>query len=321
VSVHEDAVVIDGTCPGAYFKEHWRDWLHGGASCCVVSVTSIESARETVSLLGQWHRFVEERPELLLAETVDDVHRAKREGRLGVMLHLQGTHPFEYETDLLVVYQRAGVRIVQMAYNHRSPAADGCEEPGNAGLSRFGEKLIRELNRRGVVVDLTHTGIRSSLEAIELSAKPCIFSHANARAVHDSPRNLTDEQIRAVAERGGVVGMVGFPSFVSSASAPSLDDYVAHIDHVASLVGARHVAIGLDYYQTDRRTYDHLVEIGQWSPENYAPPPWSYPAGLERPSGLPRLTECLLDRGYAADAVVGILGENLLRVYAEAASA
>jgi membrane dipeptidase len=317
LAVHSGAFVIDGTCPGEHWREAFPAWASGGACACVVSVAGWESCRETMDLLGQIFRLVRERDELCLATKTADIRAAKRDGKLAIVLHFQGTGPFEYDPDLVEVYSRLGVRVVQMAYNVRSPAADGCEEPGNAGLSRFGRQLVAELNRAGIVVDVSHTGHASSMDAVEASTAPCIASHSNAAAVHPSRRNLADDLIRAIAGSGGVIGVNGYPAFVADTTAPTLDQYIDHMAYIAGLVGAGHVGIGLDYTirNPPLALYEQLVRDGHWTRESYPPPPWHYPSGLEDASGLPNLTRRLLERGFSGQEVSGILGENWLRVF------
>lgn len=316
-AVHSEAIVIDGTCPGEHWNEAFPSWLAGGASACVVSVASWESCRETMDRVGEIFRLVRDSDQLRLVTRTADIRAAKRDGKLGVVLHFQGTCPFEYDLDLAEVYWRLGVRVVQLAYNVRSPAADGCEEPGNAGLSRFGRQLVAELNRLGVVVDVSHTGHASSMEAVAASTAPCIASHSNAAAVHSSRRNLQDDLIRAVAVSGGVIGVNGYPAFVAAATTPALDQYIDHMAYIADLVGPEHVGVGLDY--TDRNPpiaeYEQLIADGHWSRESYPPPPWHYPSGLDDASGLPNLTRRLLQRGFSQQDVRGILGDNWLRVF------
>jgi membrane dipeptidase len=315
--IHSSSIVIDGTCPGEHWREAISSWTSGGASACVVSVAAWESCRETMGRLGDVFRLVRENDALCIATEASDIRAAKHDGKLAVVLHFQGTCPFEYDLDLAEVYWRLGVRVVQLAYNVRSPAADGCEEPGDAGLSRFGRQLVAELNRLGMVVDVSHTGRASSMGAVEASTAPVIASHSNAAAVHPSRRNLHDDLIRAIAGSGGVIGANGYPAFVADAARPTLDQYIDHMAYIADLVGPGHVSIGLDYTVRNppMAEYEQLVADGQWSRESYPPPPWHYPAGLDDASGLPNLTQRLLQRGFSEQDVRGILGENWLRVF------
>jgi membrane dipeptidase len=316
-AIHDDAIVIDATCPGRYWRAHWRDWIAGGTTACALSVGGGDSVRETVYSVADALRMVRETPGLCLATSVAGIRAAKRADELAIILHFQGVEPLEYEPALLEAYWRMGVRVVQLAYNRRNPACDGCEEPSDAGLSVLGRRMIAEMNRLGMLVDVSHTGVCSALEAIEASAAPCVASHSNAATVHANRRNLPDELIKAIAFSGGVIGMNGFPSFVAASDRPTLDQFIDHMVYIDTLVGPGHVGLGIDYYEGTRADYDALVAAGIWSTQNYRPPPHHYPAGLERPDGLPALTSRLLERGYTEDAVRGILGENWLRVYDE----
>lgn len=314
-TVHDHAIVVDGTCPGVHWRKNVETWVAGGATCCVVSVGAPRAPEGALYDLAATYDVIRRDERLSLVSSVGDVRAAKEQRRLGVVLQFQGTEPLAYEPALVEAYWRLGVRIIQLAYNRRGPVCDGCEEPVDGGLSQLGRRVIAELNRVGIAVDVSHTGVRSSLDAIEASTAPVIASHSNAYTVHANTRNLPDEVIRAIAASGGVIGAVGFPSFVTASRAPSLDQYIDHMAYVADLVGVEHVAVGLDYWSGTQAEYLELVASGAWSADNYPPPPWPYPAGLGDASGLPNLTRRLLERDFSAAEVAGILGENWLRVW------
>ncbi len=321
--LHGDAVVIDGTCPLLRRKE-FVDWYReGGVTACAPTVGSTASAEETLRNLGSWHRLIGSRKDLLLVERAAQIPEAKRDGRLGLVFHFQGADPIENDLDLVEAYRALGVRMVQLAYNIRNRVGDGCEEANDGGLSRFGRDLVARLNENRVIVDGSHTGARTTLEAIDASRLPFVFSHANARAVHDCPRNISDEQIRAAAATGGVIGINGFPAFIGAGPTPTIDDFLRHLDHVVELVGIDHAALGIDYYEgmhpvaddaEAAKMYRQQLAVRRWSAEVYPPPPHHYPAGMETPRTLPTLTAALLAHGYREAEVRKILGENWLRV-------
>lgn len=315
--LHDGAVVVDGTCPGVHWRENVDTWLAGGATCCVVSVGAPLPPAGALYDLARTYDFIRRDERLSLVLSVADIRAAKEKGQLGVVLQFQGTEPLAYEPTLVEGYWRLGVRVVQLAYNRRGPVCDGCEEPVDGGLSRLGRRVIEELNRVGIAVDVSHTGVRSSLDAIEFSTAPVIASHSNAYNVHANSRNLSDEVIRGIAATGGVIGVNGFPSFVASTTEPTLDQYIDHMAYIGELVGVEHVAVGLDFWSGSESDYRELVASGTWSAENYPPPPWPYPTGLGDASGLPILTERLLERGFSVADVSGILGENWLRVWTQ----
>jgi membrane dipeptidase len=324
--VHRDAIVVDLVCPLLVVERHLDEWMAGGATAVGPTVAADDGCATALANVAMWHERLRRLAARLRHVTrVDDIHRAKREGKLGIIFHFQNTQPFERNVDLVEVYYRLGVRVAQLTYNVKNWVGDGCEEATDAGLSEFGRRVIGEMNRVGMVVDLSHTGYRTTMEAMEVSTAPVIFSHANAKAVHDSPRNLRDDQIKAVAATGGVIGLNGFPAFVSGRRWPTLADLLRHADHVAERVGTDHLSLGLDYYQgqwpfADRRQaaamYAERLRQGRWRTSTYPPPPYRYPKGIERPSKLPNLTAALLARGYSEGDVRKILGANLLRVFA-----
>jgi membrane dipeptidase len=324
--LHRDAIVIDATCPLITYRHHLDLYRKGGCTAVAPTVGGsggTGAAAATLGELGRWHKLVREREDLLLVRRAGDVLQAKREGRLGLILHFQGTEPIERDLDLIDAYKSLGVGIIQLTYNVKNRVGDGCEERTDAGLSRFGLQLIERMNGAGVIVDCSHTGYRTTLDAIHASSAPVVFSHANAFAVHPSPRNIKDDQAKAIAATGGIIGIVGFPAFVADTARPTLDQMLDHAAYYADLIGIEHIGIGIDYFTGQhgivdddqaRRTYDALRASGQWS-DAYPPPPYHYPAGIETPDKLANLTAGLLKRGFSEADTRKILGENWVRVY------
>lgn len=322
--VHSKAIVIDAVCPLLQDPVHLGLYQKGGATAVAPTVGGSDGAAVTFRTLGRWLRMIEDRDDLLLVRSGADVEKAKAEGKLGIILHFQGTEPLEDSLDLVDAYKALGVGIIQLAYNVKNRVGDGCEERTDAGLSRFGVKLIDRMNKARVIVDCSHTGYRTTMDAIETSRVPVVISHANPRAVHDTPRNVRDDQIKAIAASGGLVGAVGYPAFVSAKPQPTMDDFIDHIAYMVDLVGSDHVALGIDYFlgqhpiaelSAAQKQYDELIASGAWSPASYPPPPYTYPQGIETPEGFPNLTAGLLARGFAQDDVMKILGGNWVRIY------
>lgn len=324
-ALHADAIIIDATCPLAMSQPHIDWWREGGATVIAPTILGASgNARGGFAQLGRWHRYVRERDDTLLVLEASDIERAHAQGKLGLILHTQGTSIIEDELDLLDAYQAAGLRIVQLCYNTKNIIGDGAGERTDSGLSYFGLRFVERLNALNLIVDCAHTGHRTSLDAVAASSAPVIISHANARAVHDNARNVDDELIRAVAATGGVVGTVGFPAFLVSEGQPSLDRFIDDIAYKAELVGIDHVGLGIDYYQGQhpvaddadaKARYEELVGQGLWRPSEYPPPPYRYPAGIETPRTLSALTARLLERDFEESDVRKILGLNWLRVY------
>ena len=323
-ALHNEAIVIDGTCPLAREVPYIDWWREGRATALAPTVGGSEGPTATLKALGGWHRLAAARDDLTLVRRAADIEAAKEAGKLGLILHFQGTEPVADSLDLVDAYKALGVGMIQLAYNVKNRVGDGAEERTDAGLSRFGLRLIERMNQARIIVDCSHTGRRTTLDAIEASSATVVFSHANPEAVHESRRNITDEQIRAVAATGGLTGMNGYPGFVSSDPRPTVDQLIDHVDYVADLVGVDHIGVGIDYFnfqvpvvddETAMRLYRARVAEGRWQPETYPPPPYHMPKGIETPRTLPVLTERLVERGYGAEDVKKILGANWLRVF------
>jgi membrane dipeptidase len=324
-ALHRDAIIVDATCPLARMTRYIDWYREGGATVIAPTITASHgNARSGFALIGGWHRYVRERSDTLLVTRATDVERAKREGKLGLVLHCQGTAILEDELDLLDAYQAAGLRVVQLCYNTRNLVGDGASERSDGGLSHFGLRVIERLDSLRLIIDCSHTGERTSLDAIEHSSRPVVISHANARRVHDNRRNVSDGLIRAVARSGGVIGTVGFAAFLTGSGQATLDQLIDDIAYKADLVGIDHAALGIDYYEgqhpveddaTALERYRSRIASGQWRAEEYPPPPYRFPEGIETPRTLPRLTARLLERGFSETDVRKVLGLNWLRVY------
>ena len=313
--VHREAYVIDAACPLVNPKEIGKqlDALRrGGVTCAVGTVASIEGSQETLHAIAAWFPKFRERPDdLCLATTTAEIESAKRSGRVAVVLQFQGGTPLEYNANLVEAFYRLGVRVIQLTYNERNPLGDGCTERTDAGLSDLGVQVVAEMNRLGIVIDLSHVGYRTSMEAMEASRAPVIFSHSNAKAICNSARNLTDDQIRAAAAGGGVVGVNAFPAFVSRDPAPSVEHFLDHIDHMVGLIGENHVGLGCDFSRETEDDYEYF----KYKEDVYPRPPWVYPAGIDGFAKIPNVTRGLVARGYSDDAIRKILGGNFVRIF------
>jgi membrane dipeptidase len=289
-----------------------RDALQeGGVDVVFATVASLEGAGEALTRVGQWLRIHEDPGvPVRVAASVREICAAKAAGETAVVLHFQGAGPLCDGAELAGAFARLGVRVMQPTYNYRGLAGDGCCEPDDGGLSRFGRTLIGAMNQHRIAVDIAHAGIRTSLDAIGCSTRPVIASHANARAVCDHPRNLPDEVIKAVAASGGVIGLCAFPSFVSAGRSPALDQLIDHAVHIAGLVGAGHVGLGLDFADEGEEEYDFYGYDERYYPR----PPWVWPRGIEWLHQCRGISPALQARGFSADEAAGIMGMNFLRV-------
>jgi membrane dipeptidase len=303
-TLHERAIVIDAVCPLMRQPEHWDEWIAGGTTMAIPTIASTEDSQSAFGKIALWLQWLREFDhKITFVSRAGDIQRAKAERKLGVTFHFQDSLPLDRNLGLVEVYQRLG---------------DGCSERTDEGLSDFGVQAIREMERVGIVVDLSHTGYRTTMDALEMAQRPLVFSHSNVRKLCENRRNIRDDQIKAVAAKGGMVGINGFPAFVKKGGPPTLADFVDHINYVVQLVGIDHVGLALDYYgQGTAADYAAAIKSGRWRADEYPPPPHIYPAGIEDASGFPNITRELLRRGYRDEDVLKVLGGNWVRVFTD----
>ena len=325
--IYDDAIVIDMTCP-LLREARYVDWCREGRMTAVAPTVTGMTGNASMGFgqVGAWLKYEAERDDTIIVRQASDIARAKAESKLGLILHCQGTALLEDNLDLVDAYYAAGLRVVQLCYNRKNLVGDGASERTDAGLSDFGVNLVKRLNRLKMAVDCAHTGVQTSFDAIEASEAPVIISHANVRAVHDSRRNVHDDLVKAIAETGGVIGTVGFPPLLVWEGQPGIDKFLDDIAYKADLVGIDHVGLGIDYYlgqhpvedlETATRRYNALVAAGQWRPDEYPPPPYIFPEGIETPETLYNLGPALAARGFNEEEMRKILGGNWLRVLGE----
>jgi membrane dipeptidase len=319
-TLHRDAIVIDACAPILRSADHAPLWHAGGATCALATVAlHDDDTLSTLRQIGRLRHALRDHPLAFLTDSVAAIRRAKTDGKLAVVLMFQSTAALGGEVHMVETFARLGVRSMNLAYNQAELAADGCMEPRGGGLSTFGRQVIAEMNRLGVLLDLSHTSHRATMEAMELSTAPVAFTHSNANAIYSHPRNLDDDQIRACVATGGVIGLNGHPAFVAEGTAaPTLDQLLAHLDYLVERAGIAHVGLGLDFSQAPGQQmsperYRTMMAEGVWRPETLPPPPWTYPVADARHIG--RLTEALLRRNWPEADIRAVLGGNFLRLF------
>jgi membrane dipeptidase len=311
-NLHREAIIVDSLNASVMSDVYFRKLQKGGVTAINYTIAMMHNMSETVKRILDMLDLIEgENETVMLATTAEDIVKAKREGKTAILLGFQNIQPLENDLRLLKLYHHLGVRIIQLSYHFRNAAADGGGERIESGLSLFGISIVKEMNRLGMVVDLAHVGRQSVLEAAEVSEDPVIASHSNPRALMDAYQNKTDEEIKAIAEKGGVIGVTAFPRLVSKdPDKCTLDDLLDFIDYVVELVGVNHIGIGLDFaegwaeYPPTRMT---LMKIDKRI--------YIYPKGIQTVTDFPNITKGLVGRGYSDAEARKILGENFLRVF------
>lgn len=313
----KESLVIDMTQPMALGNLHKLNVLEKAraAGFDFVSVTAQEHRSDVTAAaaaIGAVIRYVAERPDqLLYVRNCNELLRARAAGLTGVGVHFQDTDPVDGNLDLVWMYRELGVSHMLLAYNQRNRVADGCAEVTDSGLSRYGRDLIKEMRKVGILCDGAHSGRRATLEAMEVFEGPFIFSHSNCASVFAHYRNITDEQIKACAATGGVIGINGVGRFLDDPFASAVSMF-RHVDHIVSLVGWEHVGIGLDRMADPDRMWQALHDRpSAWPTNNGRPLQF---ATFAPHTVVGEIVDLMLSRGYSEEAIKGYLGGNFLRV-------
>ena len=292
-----------------------RPWREAGVDYLSINVSFDHHpwTRTIETIAAVRRRLRDEVPWCRLVATVDDVDRARADGHMSVTFDIEGMNALNGRLELIQLYYDLGVRHMLFAYNRNNAAGSGCHDD-DLGLTRFGRDVVDEMNRVGMVVDCSHTGFRTTMAAMERSRAPVVFSHSNARALVDHGRNITDDQIRACAATGGVVGVTGVNLFLGE-DVPTPAAVARHAAHVAELTAPAHVGISLDYPADEDTNSGTVAEAVARDPHVWPPD-----AGYDRPvrfldvRRLPEIAEELARIGFDGTEIAGILGGNFRRV-------
>jgi membrane dipeptidase len=325
----------------ATYLDYWRRAGVTAASSTVYDSGPPSGAwDDALAEIGRGNRLIQALGgALVTAGSAADIRRAHREGRRAIIYNLQNAEPIGDDLDRVELLSGLGVRIVQITYNLRNRFGDGCVERRDGGLSRLGVALVERLNRRHLLIDLSHSSDQTAWDALDVSNQPVAFTHTAARAISGHARAKPDPLLRAIAERGGYVGVLILPAFVLppggdrhdvDRSLPSgwtsLETVVDHVCHLLDVVGAEHLGVGTDwgkpYYHALRWSAGMVREgaasfdwIG-WRPEDHFDPN-AQVRGLETWDLWPNLTAALLQRGIPEETVVKLVGGNFLRIFSE----
>jgi membrane dipeptidase len=342
--IHKESLVID--CLNAIFPRNFNEnyvshLREGGIDVVHITIPDVESFSTDYVKSELTRLFVNIRKlkhlGVTLATSAREIRHAKKDNGISVLLGTQGSGFLGLELDSLEFYWRVGLRILQPTYQQRNQFGSGCGEKTDEGLSELGHEWVERMNELRMLISLSHAGRKTSLDAIKISKDPVIFSHSNAKSISNHVRNIDDEQIKACAEKGGVIGLTPVAMFLSSQKDPgqlTVSDYIAHIDYISDLVGIDHVGLGMDlaeeyFYRREDilqkrsqlpsltstfllKKEDEFLASGRDKlpfAELYMPP-W-----IQQMSDLPVVSDALSRSGYSDLDIKKILGENFLRVF------
>ncbi|MEJ6479576.1 MAG: membrane dipeptidase [Octadecabacter sp.] len=315
--------LIDNLQYANWSEKIFRQMRAGGVDAVHVTIAYHESFREMILQLERFNRYFEQFPDLIFKGTRGaDVRRARETGRTAIFFGFQNPSPIEDDIGLVEICHQLGVRFMQLTYNNQSLLATGCYEDCDAGLTRMGKQVVSEMNRVGLVVDISHSADRSTLEAIDHTSRPIAITHANPQWWHAALRNKSDEVLRALTGAGGMLGFSVYPHHLRGGSDCTMQDFCEMVAEAANRYGAAHLGIGTDLCQ------DHPDKVVEWMRSGRWSKVIDYGEGSASDAGFPQMPSWFNDNrdfgnirngligvGFEADEVDGIMGDNWLAFY------
>ncbi|MFQ5702938.1 MAG: dipeptidase [Gemmatimonadales bacterium] len=279
----------------------------------------------TIEQIAYWEAELTRHPDRLMkVQTIDELHRAKSSGKLGLIYGFQDTTALGPDLKRLEIFHRLGIKIIQLTYNRVNRVGDGCLVPRNAGLTPFGKELVAAMNETGILVDTSHCGQQTTADAIAASTQPTAITHSGCSAVYQHPRSKADRELRALADGGGVVGIYMMP-FLNSKGPPQAEDFMRHLEHAVNVCGEDHVGVGSDnsitptvadeaYLEQLFAFADERARLGIGAPREHEV---LFVEGLNHPRRMETIADMLLERGHTESRVEKILGGNWERLFGD----
>ena len=318
-NLHESTIVIDGLIIADFKRDVFEDMRRGGITAANCTCSVWENFRGSMDNVARWKRHFNDNADLITqVHATADIHRAKSEGKTGIILGWQNITGIEDQIGFLQIFKELGIGVMQIAYNTQNLVGSGCYEKHDSGLSEFGHEVIAEMNRVGILCDLSHVGARTSEDVIRASSRPVAYSHCLPAGLKQHPRNKSDEQLRFIAERGGFVGVTMFPPFLKRGPASTVDDYVEAIEYCIAIAGEDQVGIGTDFTQGYGRDFFEWITHDK----GYARKLTDFgevinPEGIRTIGEMPNLTAAMQRRGWREGRIRKVIGENWLRLLGE----
>ncbi|MEK6594090.1 MAG: membrane dipeptidase [Pseudomonadota bacterium] len=321
LSFHRSALVIDALTPLYVLDEPYTEaLLAAGVSAGFLSIASPQSWDEVLRRTETALTKIEKSSTLMLATKAEDILRAKEQRKIALVLITQAADMIDKDLSRVRILYRMGFRVLGVCYTFANLLGCGCGELRDGGLTFLGRDFIAAVNELPLMLDVSHAGHQTSLDAVELARAP-VVTHANAYAITPNDRNKKDDVLRIVAEKGGVIGLNALPRTVAP-NAPSLGHMLQHVDYITGKFGMHSMGLGLDYvegFKREGKVLPQSVRNRTLRPDIFGTVDdflnQDYAKNLERIEKLPNLTRGLFETGYAESAVRGILGENWLRAF------
>ena len=316
-------MLIDGLQYCNWSEKIFKQWRASNLTAVHVTISYHEQFRETVSNFEQWNSWFEKYPSLIMpAFYAEDVEIANKQNKTAVIFGFQNPSPIEDDIGLVEILHRLGGRFMQLSYNNQSLLATGCYEENDPGITRMGKEVIKEMNRVGMVVDMSHSSEKSTFEAIELSSRPIVISHANPSFWHPAKRNKSDEIIKELSNSNGMLGFSLYPHHLNNSTQCSLEDFCSMIARTADLIGIDHIGFGSDLCQDQPDSIVEWMRVGKWTKEmDYGEGSASNPGFPDMPDWFRdnrdwhNIIEGLKKHGFSNDEINKIKGENWLSFF------
>lgn len=318
MTFHEEIIVIDGLIVANFSRDIFEDMHRGGITAANCTCSVWEGFKPTMDNIATWKKYFRNNDDILLeVRTTSDIYRAKQENKTGIILGFQNAAAFDENVGYVELFKQLGVGIVQLTYNTQNFIGTGCYED-DGGLSDYGHDIVAEMNRVGILVDLSHVGPQTSIEAITTSTKPVAYTHCLPAGLKQHPRNKSDEQLQFIVDHGGFIGVTMFAPFLKRGIESTVDDYVDAMDYVINLVGEDSVGIGTDFTQghhddffewitRDKGIGRKLTEFGEII----------NPEGIRTIGEFANITAAMERAGWGEAKIRKIMGENWLRLLAD----
>ena len=325
MSKSSNSFLVDCQQPTNPSRKRFLEWREGGVDCVHITLAVWENARETLSSIGKWNRMLSDNGDLIaLAHNVKEINLIAKSKRTSVVFGFQNTSPFEDDIDLVEIFHSLGVRIAQLTYNVQNNIASGCWEDEDRGVSKyFGRNIIKEMNRHGMLIDISHCNLKSSFDAVEISNRPIAITHANPQEfvgldIELNKRNKPTDLINEVIQGGGVLGLSLYPKIMRGGSNATIEDFCNMIDWSVEKFGINSVGLGSDFFSGHNVNIIDWWRAGRWARESplNAPSAFSpWPKWFQSPKDFPAIFEYLFKKGYKKEDISKIKGENWMRLF------
>ena len=322
-ALHRDAIIFDGLIVSNWSRSVFDDMRRGGLTAANCTCCVWENFADTMKNIARWNAWFREHDDVILkVRTTADIHRAKADGKTGIVLGFQNVSAFEDQLGYIQHFKDVGVGVAQLAYNTQNLIGTGCYESEDRGLSDYGREVVAEMNRVGMLCDLSHVGSKTSEDTILASEKPVAYTHCLPSGLKQHARNKSDDELRFIAEHGGFIGVTMFPAFLRRGTESTVDDYVEAIDYVINIAGEDCVGIGTDFTQGyEREFFDWITHDKGYARQLAEFGAIINPEGVRTIGELPNLTAAMARAGWPESRIRKVMGGNwvelLSRVWGE----